>query len=39
LVGLVVIDVEFDRKDHGSVARNCDQEGAGTMPELTTELD
>jgi hypothetical protein len=39
LVGLVVIDVEFDREDHGSVARNCDQERAGTMSKLTTELD
>jgi hypothetical protein len=34
-----MIGVEFDRKDHGSVARNCNQEGAETMAELTTELD
>ncbi|MCI16193.1 hypothetical protein A2U01_0037335, partial [Trifolium medium] len=25
-----VIGAELGRKDHGSIPRNCDQEGAGT---------
>ncbi|MCI13072.1 hypothetical protein A2U01_0034185, partial [Trifolium medium] len=30
LVGLVVIDAEFDRKDYGSILPNCDWEEAET---------
>ncbi|KAK2369722.1 hypothetical protein QL285_082838 [Trifolium repens] len=30
LVGSVVIGAELGRKDHGSIPRNCDREGAGT---------
>jgi hypothetical protein len=30
LVGSVVIGVELGREDHGSIPRNCDQEGDGT---------
>jgi pyrimidine operon attenuation protein/uracil phosphoribosyltransferase len=30
LVGLVVIDAEFDRDDHSLIPRNYDRERAGT---------
>jgi hypothetical protein len=30
LVGLVVIDAELDREDHGSIPHNCDREKART---------
>jgi hypothetical protein len=31
LVGLVVIDVELGRKDHGSISHNCDPERVVTI--------
>jgi hypothetical protein len=30
LIGSVVIDAEFGRKNHGSIPRNCDQKEAET---------
>ncbi|MCI77287.1 hypothetical protein A2U01_0098557, partial [Trifolium medium] len=29
-VGPVVIDAGLGKKDHSSISRNCDREGAGT---------
>jgi hypothetical protein len=29
-VGSIVIDAELGREDHGSIPRNCNQEGART---------